>query len=291
MKKQFFISIFALLVLSFLLIQCNETEKFGYNDKKYLEVMEALKKAEGKIPFINRCNNIELRSFNSDCFTTDDYICDEFEFIGELIDQTIDYNDDCKAKISVKMYKCAGWNAGKLIITYIFDDFDAYPIEGECDEILEYWKELEEQGNYEQLAIEMDNFLNNASVILEGKMMSIFVLAGGGAFDCGEFNTALKADFYKSNCYQFYGILSPRDDGGLKNRGIEPDLPVDPYIPRYKCGASCCKRQTAYCRNDEGNIIPSEPIFDQIRECDPSLSEPPDIEGFKPYGDCFHDCN
>jgi hypothetical protein len=256
------------------------------------KISKGLAKAEAKLPFKASYNSIEYRELESSCLDSTDYQCDNYAFIGTLEDFTVPFNDSCNMKITVDIHKCERYYGTKTIVTYIFDSFDAYPIEGECDYLTEYWKELGELGEFDILAEAMDSFFVEASMIAENYLMTIFVTLNGEQFACGELNTAIKSDFYYSNCFQYYGILTKDDRGGLKFRGGEIGIePVDnEYIPRLKCGESCCLRQTAYCVKRDGSINTSSPIISQIGECDATQAEIPDIPGIYPFGECTHEC-
>ena len=261
---------------------CTKQEAIVPRNKKY--TLENFKKAvyEAEKKYQHNTSELESRSITS-CFSPDSLECNgDFDFLGRDSAIVNVYNN-CKAKVVYDLYRC--WEANDnppaqpvVIFTFYFDNFTAEPIEGECDSVLVLWKDLIENGEYDEFMESSETFLRDAQKATELYVVNDFFGYVGDFFKCGDANTTLSSEFYTANCYQVY--LKIWLKGGLFGFDIKTE----------QCGESCCKSTTLYCVKEDGSIFVSDPAIEQVGDCEPVLNGGSPGRGYFPIGDCHHDC-
>ena len=288
MKTFKYISIvFLLFGFSFALVQCakeestiqSENEKFEY---KISDIENAIKLAEKNQEKYKINSTLQFRTDGTGCFSLDTFDCKgDLVFLGSF-EREVDVYNNCKAKVKYDLWRCFQSNGLPypdltVIFTFYFDNFEAFPIEGDCDSVLVYWEYLLSNNLYEEFIESSETFVRDAQKATEQVVIQEWMDIVGVFFGCDYLSTTLYSEFYTAKCYQDY----------LKvwiSRGVfRWDL------IKVKCGESCCKRTTYYCVNDNGEVIPSDPLIEELGECYPILTTPPP-DGYSPIGDCEHMC-
>ncbi len=269
MKKHFFISVFSLLVLSFVLIQCNRenTNEF-INIKANTDNVEKL----STIELLNN-NGIYIANAEEQIQLRDDYCyhytgADSCEYVG-LIKDTIDVPNLCsQTKIEYKLYWCQ--DIGQLDIT----DFRAVPLNPECRDIWNYWWELYQSDGWSELDLAMDSFEYAASKEAEWYIGSVFAQYFG--YYCP--NDLIKVNYHTQLCYKYCLELKVRPR----------KYPFK--IKRVVCGAKCCKRISKICINPDGSTYSSGEEYEHVAgKCDNGSPTGFECDGFL-FGECDRRC-
>lgn len=187
----------------------------------------------------------------------------------------------CYAEATCDVYACYSFGSA-IIITYVFNNFSAYPIDGMgCDSILNAWDSLYLINDFDELTHQLDVFNSIASEIAEANFFDDLFTNPFQQyiFDCNEFNTTLFGEFYIDNCFQYCVYYIIRDGRRIA------------YYQTSSCGESCCKRSSIYCWSAAQNkVIQSSPVVQKIGECEPTTPGEGCPREYKPLGQCKHQC-
>lgn len=234
MKKSFLISIFSLIVLSFVLMQCtkeNSNEIIADNN----EITE-------RSDFSN--TSIQITSLDeSSCFDPPTNCIrkeiDTFIYIPFYYNDTL-LCDSFRVRIRASTYYCGG-------NTIYFDNFIADPA-GNCIAFNILYNDLFAANNFDELSRLFDLLEYQASLIFEEIYIKPIVMGLG--YNCP--NSFLEVNFYKNTCYQWCGEVVSR-----------PGEPLVVNVYKIPCGEKCCKRTRTYCAQN-GIVYPSAPIFEEV---------------------------
>ena len=204
----------------------------------------------------------------SDCIWT---------FVDTSIVRDIQITPDCKARVHYDLYFCElGPDITNLTLQFNIDNFEAYPIAGECDSIVQSWINLYSTGDTVTLEQDVRDFNYKVGEILEQLIIEEFLFDDHWApwFPCKSENTLLYAEFSLVECSQLWLKFIVSEGDPIWFRPIFAD-----------CGDMCCRRRTLYCVDGNGQIHESNQVFTQLGDCDTNPT-PPGDEYF-PIGDCL----
>lgn len=260
MKKNFFISILALLLLSFVAIQCQKSGDITSESNTYLNNRQ---NEEGLLQ--QRVKNFltenmepsqdnQLQTLISDCY--DEVNC-LFENVHIGYDNLV-MTGTCNSFTAVaKVSFCNG--------QIIIDQFSA----NFCSNYNQYLLTL----NDYDLEQALDSFNYAASLIYEQRLIEAI-----GAPLCGS-GTLLTSTFYNSLCYQWCVTVRSK--------------PEDKYplmeVSRVLCGDKCCKRSRNACVDTNGEVQFTNPTFQTIGN-NPCQGYPLENCEGRLIGSCEHDC-
>lgn len=114
---------------------------------------------------------------------------------------------NCKARVHYDLVICeVASDPSNIILQFSFDNFEAYPIEGECDSIINSWLNLYQMDDTIALENDIRDFNYFVSDLVEHAVIEEFLIdfQWGPWFDCSSFNTFLFADFSLVECSQLW---------------------------------------------------------------------------------------
>lgn len=216
--------------------------------------------------------SLEVRS-ESDCYDPDEAIpeCFEYGLLNDNID-TIEIDENCK--IEVRWDESFCYTIGKRIV--VIENFEYTILDGECLQQIQYWEQLEANGQTQELADALDAFEYEASLILEMKRIEDYIDSWGVPL-CQGTQSIIMAEYYSNVCFQY----SPGPSAGPR-----PDFT---NIVKWPCGLVCCKRSAKYCM-DNGGLIRIDLGFELSgNDCSEEPLDPNRVE--VSWGTCDHDCS
>lgn len=168
-------------------------------------------------------------------------------------------------------------------------NFVVEPIVGLCDDVINNWESLSQSGDIDGLIAAINEFENDASLVLqELRMEGYFLEEHPFFFDCqADFATIAYVNFYKESCRQLWAYeFTPKGS----------DFSYTRYTTSL-CGDVCCLRSTRYCYVDEdspfgggSHLIPFKPEITQFGSCFSDLPATSPGLGYRPIGDCSSTC-
>ncbi|HMS29470.1 MAG TPA: hypothetical protein PKD32_06440 [Saprospiraceae bacterium] len=179
----------------------------------------------------------------------------------------------CKAIVNCTMQSCYATNgSGQYIFTINFFNFSAVPKPGpDCQNLINWWKQLAMSGNYGQLKSEREAFKNAAKDLIEKIKIQEYLQLFPQTFQCSQNNYVLTSKFYSGSCYKTCLSLNPFDM-------------IDWY-----CSDACCKRTTGWCVEANGTIYQGPPNYFNIGTCDnPAAASCP--AGYFEISSCSLNC-
>ena len=234
MKKQIFISIISLLVLSFLIVQCTkDNTKDIFTDTSELSQRSDLTNTTIQITSLDESSCFDPPI---NCIRTE---IDTFIYMPFYYNDTL-LCDSLRVRIRASSYYCGG-------NTIYFDNFIADPV-GNCIAFSILLNDLFVANNFDELSRLFDLLEYQSSLIFEEIFIKPIVIGLG--YNCP--NSFLEVNFYKNTCYQWCGEVVSR-----------PGEPLLVNISKIPCGEKCCKRSRTYCLHN-GIVYPSIPIFEQV---------------------------
>lgn len=270
MKKNIFISILALIVLSFVMVQCVKDSVYDKKENNIDQIesnnLNVLLQSNG-LNLYN--NNSEVASpLSGSCFDPppncnptpiDDTITISFYYNGELICENLLFRVRCT------VWACGGYD-------YVFDNFVVDPLSLSCAKL----NDLLVNSSDDETARILDALDYQVSLAYEYRFISIIAITNN--YICP--NSAAEVHFYKNLCYQWCANIDKK---------ARPGEPVLISMGKIVCGDKCCKRKRSYCVKD-GVVQVSDPVFEEVGNGICGTTPITGCVNGRLYGDCERTC-
>ncbi len=267
-RKLLVYSLLILFAMAFTWHSCTKQEEVTTNNTKELRdnfrknenvlsernIVSLLK--ESGLSVTNELEELDLRNTGSaDCGTNQDpgVTCFDYGVDGFISVPPDGNTPGCdQTYVSFTIDVCIDNVTGQLV-SFSFSDFNAYPVESGlgCGDLWQYWFRMDSEDAYKSI----DAFIYRASLIVEEMMAGVLV---GTDIACP--NTYATSNFSRDLCYRI--CYTPINEPPF----IHPE--------QIRCGEGCCKRTTEWCRNDDGELESSGPVFEKVGECEPWVPQP-----------------
>jgi hypothetical protein len=163
---------------------------------------------------------------------------------------------NCTASVTWIEYLCEDPGTGS-ILNVSFVDVVGWPIAGQCDSVILAWNNLFNTGQFPQLNQAILDFQSDVEkAFTKYRMKQLLDL---GVWPCDGSGAYLQAKLYKASCQFTYRLECTPKGGGGQTISV-------PYIG--SCGESCCKSTVWWCRDSNGNDVPSLPLIEQLGSCE-----------------------
>lgn len=277
-----FLKFFSYLIVGVLMLQsCADDQNLVNHTSNLSSEQGLINNISSDINLVVDGNGNTTSSLITSCLPIGGPDCAPYTIIGLGLKDTITIAGNCQAVVMWDEYLCFGQAGQNYTHTLIIDNFTVTPIAGQCDSILLAWQALQAAGKTNELAEAIDQFIYDASVILEGIRVHEHFFGGTwpqnfNTFQCNNSQKYFTAESYLANCYQLWYSYE-----------------VSPAYIQLSCGESCCVRKTRYCTIKSGNVynlVNEEPEISQVGTCgsESNLLAPSQL--YHKVGDCNHEC-